>query len=652
MLERTTISGGAAIDAPAPSHARYQHLAYQPHIDGLRAVAVLGVIAFHAFPDWLPGGFVGVDVFFVISGYLICGIIFRSMEGGGFSFAEFYARRVRRIFPALILVLAAVLGFGWLGLMAAEYRDLGLNVAASAAFGSNLLLWGEAGYFAPDARLNPLLHLWSLGVEEQFYIIWPLVLWAAWRWRSALTVTFTALAASLALCLWLSRSDPVAAFYLPFARLWELQAGAVVAYFAPQLAWRGREAAAWSGAALLIAALLVINEGVAFPGGWALLPVAGAVFLIAAGPRARINRTALSHPAMVFIGLISYPLYLWHWPLLSVARIMGSGEPSPLVRLGLIGLAVMLAWATYHFIERPIRRGAPRPRMVAALAAALALAALSGLLVWRQDGLAARPVAVAYAEVSAALDDWTFPSAAAQNENFAPVVVVRGATDRYVAFLGDSHMEQYWPRLDRLYRADALPPLGAIFATFDGCPPFLDSRHRAAAGRYSCDAWAARAYAFAQAANVVKVVFGADWSSYQTEMPRPMADMLKDFGRAIAGFVASGKPVTVILDTPRGVELDPRRLLGNRWRLLVAERGRLSDRQVERRSVTNADLMLRIEQTARANGAAVVDPAEYLCSTDACPTVLDGAPLYLDRDHLRAKTARERATFMDAFVRE
>ena len=207
------------------------HPKYRPDIDGLRAIAVLSVVAFHAFPNWIRGGFIGVDVFFVISGYLISTIIFENLDSGTFSFAEFYARRVKRIFPALLLVLTASYAFGWFALFADEYKQLGKHIAAGAGFVSNIVLWNEAGYFDSSAETKPLLHLWSLGIEEQFYVVWPLLLWLAWKQKfDLLTITIIVALVSFFLNINGVKEDTVATFYSPQTRFWELLCGSLLAW--------------------------------------------------------------------------------------------------------------------------------------------------------------------------------------------------------------------------------------------------------------------------------------------------------------------------------------------------------------------------------------------------------------------------------------
>ncbi|HET6841082.1 MAG TPA: acyltransferase family protein [Candidatus Angelobacter sp.] len=350
-------------------------LPYRPDIDGLRGIAVLFVVAFHAGVPALTGGFVGVDVFFVISGFLISGIIFKSLDEGHFSLAGFYAHRIRRIFPALITMLLAVWAFGWFELSGDDYRQLGWHIAG-AGFISNILLWKESGYFDGAAQFKPLLHLWSLGIEEQFYLFWPLTVFLFWKTRSRVWVLALLLLGSFGLDLWVIGSSPAAAFYLPQNRLWELLIGGLAAYvstykqvrvdnFLGRLLFRDssdqsltslQNIKASLGLLLILLAVLVLDEGRPFPGFWALLPTIGTFLLISAGPKARINQKILSNRFLVFVGLISYPLYLWHWPLLSFVRIVSVTDFSVKARAAAVAASFVLAWMTWRFVERPLRR--------------------------------------------------------------------------------------------------------------------------------------------------------------------------------------------------------------------------------------------------------------------------------------------------------
>lgn len=370
---------------PSP-HNHLTHPKYRPDIDGLRAIAILSVVVFHAFPNWAHGGFIGVDIFFVISGYLISTIIMGSLERNSFSFVEFYIRRINRIFPALLLVLTACFVFGWFALLANEYKELGKHIAGGAGFIANFLYLGEIGYFNNAADTKPLLHLWSLGVEEQFYVIWPLLLWFAWKNKfNLLAITMVVAVISFGLNIAeVYGGHAETAFYSPQTRFWELLVGSVLAYMtlhrlslplklkhwldtrlgkvvyaqAPADATRNtlRNAQSLLGATLLVVGVVVITREGRFPGWWAVLPTLGSALIISAGAQAWFNRV-LSNRVLVWFGLISFPLYLWHWPLLSFARIVESENPSPEIRIGVVLASIVLAQLTYGFIEKPVRFG-------------------------------------------------------------------------------------------------------------------------------------------------------------------------------------------------------------------------------------------------------------------------------------------------------
>ncbi len=365
------------------------HPKYRPDIDGLRAIAVGSVLTYHAFPSLLPGGFIGVDIFFVISGFLITTIILQSLAAGDFSYRDFYARRIRRIFPALILVLAATLAFGWYVLLSGEFAQLGKQITGGAAFFANFVFLGEASYFDATAETKPLLHLWSLGIEEQFYIFWPLLLGLVWRRRwPILRVTLAVATISFLVNVLTVQPHRAAAFYSPLSWAWELMAGGLLA----GMRWQAAASPATSrpalkhvqsivGVGLIVLGLFVTRSTQAFPGWWALLPVLGAVSCIAAGPNGVLNRYLLSNRVMVWVGLISYPLYLWHWPLLSYARIVEGGEPSLRVRVMLVVAAIVLAWATYRFVERFVKVHLSQG-LLRGLAGSGAVMALAGVLIF------------------------------------------------------------------------------------------------------------------------------------------------------------------------------------------------------------------------------------------------------------------------------
>lgn len=363
---------------------------YRADIDGLRAIAVLSVICFHAFPTFLQGGFVGVDVFFVISGYLITGIILKQSALNTFSLRHFYANRIRRIFPALLLVLFFSLAVGWVSLTADEYKQVGFHAAGGALFIDNFIFWREAGYFDNQADTKPLLHLWSLAIEEQFYLLWPLVLLFLLKRTKAIARTLILLiSVSLAYSAWKVGVNPVADFFSPLTRAWELLLGGLLAHATLQkieLKKAQQEIASVVGVLLIGSACVLINKASAFPGLWALLPTLGAVLLIWAKD-SHINQKILAHPVLVGIGLISYPLYLWHWPLLIFARIFEGETPTVLVRSLLLLTSVILAWATYQFIEKPIRFSQRSKRVIVILSVLMVIALAAGVAVKNNRGL-------------------------------------------------------------------------------------------------------------------------------------------------------------------------------------------------------------------------------------------------------------------------
>lgn len=378
---------------------------YRPDIDGLRALSILAVLTYHGFPSLLPGGFVGVDVFFVVSGYLITGLILSELQQNRFSFASFYARRIRRIFPALVLVLISVYVAGWSMLFADEFEQLGTHIAGAAVFGSNFVLLGEVGYFDVTSHSKPLLHLWSLAIEEQFYLFWPLLISFLWArgWRGV-TPTLVLLVASLGLSI--GAYSTTTAFYSPLSRFWELAAGATIVQaerfqgevlgrvalrFSERVWLRLRNGAALLGVALICAAAYV-TPAESFPGWWALIPVAGSALVIGAGPGSWINRNILSRSPLVFVGLISYPLYLWHWPLISFAWMAYARNPPDLTICVLLVVSFVLAWLTYVWVERPLRFGTSPGRVVAGLVAAVVLAGSAGLWTTYAHGIGSRRV--------------------------------------------------------------------------------------------------------------------------------------------------------------------------------------------------------------------------------------------------------------------
>ena len=362
---------------------------YRQEIDGLRAVAVVPVVFFHAGFETFSGGFVGVDVFFVISGYLITSIILTEMAAGRFTLLRFYERRARRILPALFLVILICLPFAWQWLHPNALRDFSQSLAAVSLFSSNFLFWIKSGYFDAASELSPLLHTWSLAVEEQYYLFFPLALLAIGIGRQRVlgaTLLIVALI-SLALAQWMTDTAPAAGFFLLPARAWELMIGALTAFAlfserSPLTAVSSSralcEGLGLAGLLLIAYAILVFDETTPFPSFYALVPTAGTALIIAfASSQTAVGRL-LGHPALVGIGLVSYSAYLWHQPLFAFARHRSLKEPEAWHFLALALLTFALAWLSWRFVETPFRRGGIVSRnTVFGLGAAVSLALIA-----------------------------------------------------------------------------------------------------------------------------------------------------------------------------------------------------------------------------------------------------------------------------------
>jgi peptidoglycan/LPS O-acetylase OafA/YrhL len=370
---------------------------YRAEIDGLRAVAVVPVMLFHAGFDAFGGGFVGVDVFFVISGYLITSIILAEKQAGTFSLAGFYERRARRILPALFTVMAACIPFAWLWLLPDDMQDFSRSLVAVSVFASNILFWRESGYFDAAAELKPLLHTWSLAVEEQYYLLYPLLLLLVWRLgrRGIAALLAVAALASLAFAQWGAHHSPAAAFFLLPARGWELAIGGLAALHlsrgeSTRLGEGARQALSVLGLVLIFWGVFAYDQNTPFPSLYALVPTLGTVLLVLCATPATAVGRVLGSRSLVAVGLISYGAYLWHQPLLAFARYRAAVEPGALQMGALIVAAMVLAYFSWRFVERPLRRRGAFRRLHVFAGAACVSAAFIGFGIMGTDGYPAR----------------------------------------------------------------------------------------------------------------------------------------------------------------------------------------------------------------------------------------------------------------------
>lgn len=394
---------------------------YRPEIDGLRAIAITMVLIYHAFPSFMPGGFIGVDVFFVISGYLITRIISDEIKNDSFKLSEFYRRRIDRIFPALLTVLISCLIFGWISLFADEYMQLGKLIAGSSSFTANIVLYSETGYFNTLSATKPLLHIWSLGVEEQFYIVFPLLMVFIFRSRLSAKASISFLIfISFSASLYVIEKNPDASFYLPQYRAWELLIGSILGTcdldrLRTSLKNPLSDMICFSALICLAYVSFFMKADATFPGWNAVPPVIAAAALIAFMRKKSLFGSLMSCRPFVYIGFISYPLYLWHWPLLSFARVINGEDTSAAVRVVLVFSSFVLAVVTYSLIEKPLKRRASWKRKTTPLIVSMLAVFAFGVFAFNHNGIPSRQTVKASEAVSEQLNGalWQY----LENEN-------------------------------------------------------------------------------------------------------------------------------------------------------------------------------------------------------------------------------------------
>jgi peptidoglycan/LPS O-acetylase OafA/YrhL len=662
------------------------HPKYRPDIDGLRAIAVLSVVAFHAFPSWLKGGFIGVDVFFVISGYLISTIIFENLDKSTFSFSEFYSRRIRRIFPALLLVLIACLAFGWFALLADEYKQLGKHIAAGAGFISNFILWNEAGYFDNSAETKPLLHLWSLGIEEQFYIVWPLLLWFAWKRKfNLLTITIIVAIATFILNLKGVKQDMVATFYSPQTRFWELLSGSLLAWFTLYKkdafanikskidVWLSRivysekqqgdgktlaNVLSFVGLFLLLYGFWRINKELSFPGKWALVPVLGAVLIITAGSKAWVNRTILSNKIAVWFGLISFPLYLWHWPILSFARIVESEVPSRNIRIAAVALSIALAWLTYKLIERPLRFGNYSKVKVAVLVILMTIVGYFGYNTFERDGL---PFRKALIHVSAPIERLGEDNVdlhnlcldyygISDNIRYCRVSIYNGKRP-HIALIGDSHAASLYYGLSNhlMKNKEGLLLIGGRL--------FVDVATYPEGSQFEIDVYKGGILATNFVAKqreidtVIMVSRGVGYiksnSNYYLISEPAIKDRKRIFEigmrKTLDLMVANKKKIIFVLDNPDEIGFNPEKCQDKRPLTTKREFDCSIPRaQFDARQKDYRELVLEVLKDYPS--VILFDQAAYLCDEISCKFKDQSSVLYGDGDHLSVRGSEFMAT--------
>ncbi|MDH4742981.1 acyltransferase [Sphingomonas sp. CBMAI 2297] len=642
-------------------------LPYRAEVDGLRAVALLSVMAFHAGVPGFSGGFTGVDIFFVISGYLIGSIIWRETALGTFRLSQFYARRILRIFPALLVVLTCCSLLAMLVVDLDVVASFGAQMLASLCFAANIYLWRQPqGYFAAPEGPNPLVHLWSLGVEEQFYILFPLALLLLRRMGDRVAVASMALVAiaSFALSTHLSGTHPGANFYLLPSRSWELLVGGLLAIGEPALRDRMRarralaEAAGLLGVVLLVLPVFLYDATTPFP-GWAALPtIAGTALIIGCSVPGTIVGGMLATRPLVAIGLISYSVYLWHQPLLAFARLLSIDHVGLSPSLGLLGVSFLLGAMSWRWIERPFRRGRVSAAGFVGLAAYALVLAAGAAALWFSGGLPQRFSAeqralaggLARANIARQVECSLAPGAARRLDTACTIGDPAGPAA--MAILGDSHAialapafsEGLWARHER-----------AVLFTRAGCAPILpvaglDALHR------QCAAFHAGAIErVLQDASIQTVVLAARWA-YDLErtgfdngeggveaswevatLPAARSHILEGYSVAVRRLLKGGKRVILIYPVPEAgwnvpITLARMRMLGvKRADGLTTSRAGFLRRQ--------APIFEAFDALGDVPGLIRVRPDRALCGVDRCTLTRAGAPLYFDDDHLTPEGA-------------
>ena len=655
-------------------------MTYRPEIDGLRAIAVTAVILCHTGAPGFAGGYVGVDVFFVISGYLIAGLIFPEIEQGRFSVRNFYERRARRILPALFAVIACTAPFIYWLFSNGDVLDYSRSLIATILFVSNLFFWQDTGYFAAVAETKPLLHTWSLGIEEQFYILFPLLLLCLHRFlpRRLPQVLLVLLLASLVTSTWLAGRNPSAAFYLPHSRAWELLAGAVLAV----VAWpRIRQPVvanvlATAGLALILGSICLYDEQTRFPGAAALPPCLGAVLFIWAAAQGRTAAgSLLSTRPFIGIGLVSYSLYLWHWPLLVFSRYYLGRPLHGWETVAAIMLCGLLAFASWKFIEQPFRKRSRavtgRQILSGSLLAACMLAGIStaGQL---SNGMAFRPAQAAFSDLPHDQSETCFrqadPLARLRSDSLCRLGAKGDSRADFILW-GDSHADALFPAFDT---AATQSGKSGLFAAAPACLPILGvdrmvpvRGHNEARSR--CREFNDAVLAHIRRTGIRNVYLAARWNvaigrpayeisqgigeyyiadSLTTELSP--AEDLRVLNRALDGTLMrlkkAGVNVWIVLQVPDvGVDV-PQYLVGR-------SRGRdITDVRVDidENMARHQRMKQTIEQIARRHDVAVLDPAEFLCEASSCLVAKDGTNLYLDDNHLSPNSRQLMAGFLAA----
>lgn len=623
-------------------------LTYRPDIDGLRSVAILPVVLFHLGLPLFSGGFVGVDIFFVISGFLITSIILHEIHNGSFSMQQFWVRRIRRILPAMFVLITCTLAAGWWLLAPHDYAELGKSARYQALFAANIYFWQDSGYFDTASDMKPLLHMWSLAVEEQFYFFFPLLLLLlkpVSRHRQMLALCAIALA-SLGLSAWTIHHYPTATFYLLPMRAWELLAGSIIAFLpAATSASPARHLASISGMVAILVSIFLYDSHIPFPGPSALLPTLGAAAIIWAGPHTPVARLLATRPA-IFIGLISYSWYLWHWPLIVYTRYWQGDELGYLQQGILFFASLALAYASYRLVENPFRQRrllATNRKIISAAICCIVATVIIGQQIRVNEGFPDRLPEAAQQYESARHRD----KSAKRCENVSADDIRAGkfcklgpATDQpALVSWGDSH-------------SGALLPLYETFANEQGvslwhssmiaCSPLTTAEN---SHKQPCIDYNQAMLEFIRNHHVPHVLLASRWPMYlygekgnDGQVFKVPANLSPEiyYRQLLENLVQSirnlGAEVWIIKQVPTHPFEPPKHLA-----MLAMQGkptsglGRSHAEHLEINRVTNGFID---DIAGKDEGLHVLDATDILCQEGVCRTELDGISLYRDDNHL------------------
>lgn len=633
---------------------------YRPDIDGLRAIAVLAVILFHcAIPRLGSGGFVGVDVFFVISGYLITSLLRREPLDRN-SLAQFYERRARRLLPALLVVLAASIPLAFM-LLPGDLQAFGKTLASVAAFSSNVLFWRGAGYFDSSSELKPLLHTWSLAIEEQFYLLYPLCLALLLKGFGARAhrALFGLMVVSLLASIWAVTATPASAFYLLPFRAWELLLGGLLALW-PALPGDSRthDLAGATGLAMVLGSIFMFSPSTPFPGWYALAPCVGAALIIHGGshPQSR-TRKMLGSSLLVRIGLVSYSLYLWHWVVLAFARYRAIRELTLVETAAAVAVSLVLATITTRYVEAPFRTRralkSSRALFTAAALGSIAVFAI-GAALWLARGFPER-ASPRITALTAAWNDLADSSRevckASSRKATPPAIVspcpigIESAGDLQVVLWGDSHSIPMAPVISELARARGL---SGAWISFAGCPPLLGIHRYDPGQAWACAESNRTVPDFIRRHHVRTVIVASRWALYVEGIRNPHesgqgvllapsrrhADNHDLVARSLATTLqelsALGVQTYLIASVPEiGFDV-PSTLARGLWFGRPLQIGPTREEFETRQLRTFAML----KRAANLPGVHILWPHEILCSRERCEVQREGRPLYVDDDHL------------------